>query len=738
MSTDCFLKLCCDARTPIQAKEIHCRVIRNLRTPETILLNNLVSTYSRLNNLIYARRLFDKIPHPNLFSWNTILSAYSKSGLFSQMQETLKLMPERDGVSWNCVISGYANQGLVVESVKAYSSLLRDGARHLNRITFSTMLILSSKLGRVTLGKQIHGHILKFGFLKYVFVGSPLIDMYSKATLVHDARQVFEEMPERNVVMYNTMITGLFRSGLVEDCKQLFRAMEKRDSISWTTMISGLCQNGFDMEAVGFFQRMRSEGLEMDQFTYGSVLTACGRLMASSEGMPIHAHAMKTGYDDHIVVGSALVDMYCKCKNIIYAERVFNAMTCKNDISWTAMLVGYGQNGFSEDAIMIFRDMRRDRIEPDEYTLGSVISSCANLASLEEGAQFHCRALVSGYISFVTVSNALISLYGKCGSIDSSHRIFNEMSFRDEVSWTALFSAYSQFGKAKQTLDLFHQMLALGLKPDGVTFIGVLTACSRAGLVSEGHQYFESMVNDHGITPSHDHYTCMIDLLSRSGRLDEAKSFINNMPFPPDAIGWVTLLSSCRLKSNIEIGKWAADSLMQIDPDLPASYVLLSSIYASKGKWDEVSRLKKRMKDRGARKEPGFSWIRYKNQVHVFSADDLPRHHSYQIYDELERLTKRILDAGYIPDTGSILHDVDDAEKLKMLYHHSERLAIAFGLMFIPSGLPIRVNKNLRVCGDCHNATKYISKVTRREILVRDSVRFHLFKDGSCSCGDFW
>lgn len=437
-------------------------------------------------------------------------------------------------------------------------------------------------------------------------------------------------------------------------------------------------------------------------------------------------------------MGSALVDMYCKGKSIAYAEEVFKRMTRKNVVSWTALLVGYGQNGFSEEAVRIFCEMERNGIDPDDFTLGSVLSSCANLASLEEGAQFHGRAVVSGLISFLTVSNALVTLYGKCGSVEEARRLFNEMNIRDEVSWTALVSGYAQFGNAGETIDLFERMVADGLKPDGVTFIGVLSACSRAGLVEKGYQYFDSMVKQYGIIPVPDHYTCMIDLLSRAGRLEEARDFINKMPIHPDAIGWSTLLSSCRLHGNMVIGKWAAESLREVDPQNPASYVLLSSIYAAKGKWENVALLRKGMRDRGVRKEPGYSWIKYKNSVHVFSADDQSSPFSDQIYAELEKLNQKMIQEGYVPDMSSILHDVKESEKIKMLGYHSERLAIAFGLLFIPSELPIRVIKNLRVCGDCHNVTKYISKITRREILVRDAVRYHLFKDGKCSCGDFW
>ncbi|MED6149141.1 hypothetical protein PIB30_059626 [Stylosanthes scabra] len=687
-----LLKHCCETRDLKQVKKLHGLIMKAFIDPETFLLNNIISSYAKLGSIRYAHRVFDKMPQPNVYSWNSILSAYSKLGKVPEMENLFSAMPTRDGVSWNSLISGYAGCGSLDQSVKAYNLMLNDGLWHLNRITLSTMLILASDQGCVYLGQQIHGHVVKFGFGSYVFVGSPLVNMYLRMGMVSSARHAFEEVSEKNVVMYNTLLTGLMRCGKIEDSRRLFYDMRERDSISWTTMITGFAQNGLHEEAIDFFREMRSENLEIDQYTFGSVLTACGGLMALQEGKQVHAYIIRTDYKDNIFVGSALVDMYCKCKSIKSAETVFKRMSCKNVISWTAMLVGYGQNGYSEEAVKIFCDMQNFGIEPDDFTLGSVISSCANLASLEEGTQFHARALVSGLISFLTVSNALVTLYGKCGSIEDSHRLFSEMTFRDEVSWTALVSGYAQFGKADETIRLFETMLKHGLKPDKVTFIGVLAACSRAGLVEKGKQIFESMIKEHGIMPIQDHYTCMIDLFSRAGRLDEARDFIFKMPFGPDAIG----------------------------------------------EWEEVAKLRKGMRDKGLRKEPGCSWIKYKNQVYIFSADDQSNPFLDRIYSELGKLHEKMIQEGYVPDMNSVLHDVEDSEKIRMLNHHSEKLAIAFGLIFIPPGLPIRVVKNLRVCGDCHNATKYISKITQREILVRDAARFHLFKDGTCSCGDFW
>ncbi|KAI3763964.1 hypothetical protein L2E82_13962 [Cichorium intybus] len=418
-----LLKLCCETRNQLQAKKLHCFILKTLVDAETFLLNNFISSYHKLGNITYARKVFDQIPQPNLFSWNTMLSAYSKSGNLSEMERLFHTMPKRDGVSWNSVISGYASFGSCDKALKAYKLMLRDKkAANLNRITFSTMLMLSSNNGLVNFGKQIHAQIVSHGFDSYVFVGNPLLEMYSKAGIIADARRVFDEMPERNIVMYNTMIMGLLRYGMIEASEQLFHSMPEKDSITWTTMITGFTQNNLHKKAIDVFREMKIQGLNIDQFTIGSILTACGGSMSLKEGSQIHAFITRTDIINNIYVGSSLVDMYVKCKHVNYAETVFSRMKVKNIVSWTALIVGYGQNGHSEEAVRCYCEMQRDGINPDEYTLGSVISSCGNLASLEEGVQFHCQALVSGLISFITVSNALLTLYGKCGTIEKSSR----------------------------------------------------------------------------------------------------------------------------------------------------------------------------------------------------------------------------------------------------------------------------------------------------------------------------
>ncbi|KAG2322651.1 hypothetical protein Bca52824_015864 [Brassica carinata] len=612
------IKQCLEFGTRNQSrhlKTIHGHIIKTLPYPETILHNRIIHGYAKLRNTTYARRVFDEITQPNLYSWNSLLMAYSQSGNhLSEMERTFKKLPERDGVSWNLLISGYSLSGLVGEAVKACNTMMREGSGgFLTRVSVMTMLKLCSDNGRVGLGKQVHGQVVRRGFESYLLVGSALMDMYAKFGFISDAKTVFHGLKDRNTVMYNSLMGGLLASGMVDDAKKLFRGMEK-DSVSWTAMIKGLAQNGLEKEAIEFFRGMKMEGLAMDQFTFGSVLPACGGLGAIKEGKKVHACVIRTNFQDNVYVGSALVDMYCKCKCIDYAKTVFDGMRQKNVVSWTAMVVGYGQSGRAEEA-------------PDHYTLGQAISACANISSLEEGSQFHGKAVTSGLVHYVIVSNSLVTLYGKCGNIDDSTKLFNEMSFRDEVSWTAMVSAYAQFGRAIEAIDLFDRMVQHGLKPDGVTLTGVISACSRAGLVEKGQRYFELMTNEYGIVPSNGHYSCMIDLFSRSGRLEEAMSFINGMPFPQmRLVGSLYSAHEMGLCGAVEAGDEREES--------------------EKRTWTELDQVERKL--------------------HSFSADD-----------------------------------------------ESKCVRIATLLLSI-------------------------SPESLVEIIVRDAVRFHRFKDGTCSCGDFW
>eukprot|EP01018_Ginkgo_biloba_P025618 Gb_32099 [translate_table: standard] len=641
----------------------------------------------------------------NPLVWNTLVDTYAKCGDIEGARQIFDKMPGRDGVTFNAMIAGYARNGHCEEALELYSQMCRAGMKP-TQFTFAGVLSACASLINLEQGKQIHGYVIRSGFELNVFVGNALIDTYAKCGSVNDARGFFDKMPERDGVSWNVMITGHAWHGQVE-------------------------------ESLNLFVRLQRAGLSRSDFPFSSILSACASMLAFQLGKQVHTQIITTGVESNVHVGNALVDMYAKCRSLEDARQMFDQKPKQNTISWTSIIAGYSQAGYGEEALKLFSRMQWTAVHPDEATFASVLKACASLAALKQGKQIHTYMIRTGQELSIFAGSALLDMYAKCGSIDDAGQVFNEMPERNLVSWNAMISAYAQNGHSKEALQLFEHMLQAGTKPDYVSLICVLAACSHGGLVEKGYGYFHGMHQYHGITPRAEHYSCMIDLLARAGRLDEAEDIINNMPFEPDAIMWMALLGACRIHRNVELGKRAAESLFELEPQDAAPYVLMSNIYAAAGKWNDAAKVKKLMKDRGVKKEPGYSWIEIKNQTHAFVADDRSHSQTEEIYATLERLAWQMKKAGYAPDTNFALHDVEEEDKEHSLCHHSEKLAVAFGLISTPQGTPIRVVKNLRACGDCHSAIKFISDIVGREIIIRDANRFHHFKDGLCSCGDF-
>eukprot|EP01018_Ginkgo_biloba_P035775 Gb_37473 [translate_table: standard] len=571
-----------------------------------------------------------------------------------------------------------------------------------------------------------------------LFQDNRLIGMYAKRGNLLNAREVFDKMIVRDVSSWNTVIAGYVKCGRIEDARQLFDKMPERDAVSWSSMIAGYTRHGNCEEAMKLFSQMRRRGIKPNEFTFGSVLCACANLPILEQGKQVHGLVIKSDFKSNVVVGSALVDMYAKCGSIDDARQQFDQMPERNSVSWNAMVAGYTQHLCGEEALNLFRQMQGVGVKLDKFSFATILNACASLPALERGKHVHSHVIKTGFESNVFVGSTLVDMYAKCGCIDDARQVFDKICERDLVLWTTMITGYAQNGCGKDVLEFFEQMLNLGMKPDHVTFTGVLSACSHAGLVDEGRQYFDSMVRDHCIKPTPDHYGCIIDLLGRAGCLDEAEVFIKNMPIEPDAIVWGALLSACRIHGNMELGERAAECLIKLDSQKPASYVLLSNIYCAAGRWGDAAKMIKMMQDRGVKRSSGCSWIEIKNKLFSFQVADRSHPESEEIYATLRSLDWQMKKAGYIPDKNFVLHDVGDECKEEILSYHSEKLAIAFGLMRIPPGIPIRIVKNLRVCGDCHTATKFISKIVGREIVVRDVNRFHHFKDGLCSCADYW
>ncbi|CAN1809323.1 Pentatricopeptide repeat-containing protein At4g02750 [Linum perenne] len=446
-----------------------------------------------------------------------------------------------------------------------------------------------------------------------------------------------------------------------------------------------------------------------------------------------------------------MVAAYANAGRFTEARKVFHDCPIKSSITWsgliagycrhatwTAMLTGYSRNGECFQAMEFFRLMRAEGVEINQFTFPSVLTACAAVLAGNFGVQVHGCIVKSGFGANIFVQSALVDMYAKCGAILDANRVFDAMQTRNVISWTALIVGYAQNGKGMNSLLLYEQMLSAGIDPDYITFIGLLFACSHTGNLEKGRSYFNSMDSVYGIKPGPEHYACMIDLFGRSGKLTEAKQILDQMTVQPDATVWKSLLATCRIHKELELGQRAANNLFELEPNNSMPYVMLSNMYASTGRWEDAAGIRKLMKSRGISKEPGSSWTHTNGKVHTFVSEDRSHPMMKEIYLKVDEVIAVIKEAGYVPDMDYALHDMEKEGKELGLAYHSEKLAVAFALLVMPIGAPIRIYKNLRVCGDCHAAFKYVSRLYGRCISLRDSNCFHHFVDGKCSCGDYW
>ncbi|XP_057866535.2 pentatricopeptide repeat-containing protein At1g08070, chloroplastic-like [Cryptomeria japonica] len=522
------------------------------------------------------------------------------------------------------------------------------------------------------------------------------------------------------------------------DARKLFDDMTERDLLSWNMIIRAYGRHEFPQEALVLFYQMQRTGVQPDHFTFASILPVCAKLGALEQGFQIHQRVTRSGFGLDFVVHSALMDMYAKCGSMQKALELFDRMPQRDVVSWTAIIAGYAQNGLAEKALEAYQQMQQRGVQPDQFTFASILPACAKMGALEHGMNIHQSIRESGHLSNCIVQSALIDMYAKCGSIKKARKLFDTMHRRDVVSWTAMIAGYAMHGYCKDALKLFQLMMHSGTQPNHASFVCVLFACSHVGLLDEGCKLFNCMSDSYCIMPKMDHYVCMVDLLGRAGYLEEAFNFIIKMPIKLDTVVWISLLGSCRLHKDIGLGEFTASLLFETYPVNTAAYNLMSKVYAEVGRWGDFQKVRRLMKDRGIKKMPGCSWIEVDKRVHVFLARDRSHPQTQKIYAKLEELSLEMKAAGYMTDSRYAQNDVEVEDKDIFIDHHSEKLAIAFGLLNTSPETTIRVVKNLRVCADCHTATKFISRIVAREIVVRDANRFHHFKSGHCSCRDYW
>ncbi|EFJ24619.1 hypothetical protein SELMODRAFT_101239 [Selaginella moellendorffii] len=640
----------------------------------------VIQSCARLGALAEGRRIHQLMRRVGLGSdvyvSNHLVMMYGKCGSLEEARLVFEATPAKNVFSWTILITVCAQHGRSQEALALFYEMLKQGIQP-HSVSF-TAAINACSAGPEFLpaGRALHALLRRYGFQDAVVATTSLVSMYSKCGSLEESMRTFESMTEPNAV-------------------------------SWNAMIAAFAEHRRGLEALRTLQKMFLEGIR-----------ACS----------------------DVVVGTTLVNMYAKCSGLHDANAAFVKLQEPNIITWNVLISAYVQHCCFKEAMELFRRMLLLGLEMDEVTFINILGACCVPVALEDGRAIHAcvreHPLASNH---APLENVILNMYGKCGSLQDAEAMFKSMSQPDVIAWNTMIAAYGQHGHTSEALRFYELMQEEGVVPDDYTYVSVIDAsCANAGLPEEAHAYFVSMQQDHGVRPGGGHYGCMVESLGKAGRLSDAETLIQCMPFEPDVLTWTSFLANCRSHGDMKRGKLAAKGAIRIDPEASTGYVALARIHADAGDFQEASRIRKLMLDRGIRKNAGRSIIKLGTSVYEFTAGDQSNPRSKEIFDELKRLDKEMKSAGYDPDMAHVAHDVEAGQKEPLLFAHSERLAIAFGIISTSPGTPLRIMKNLRVCGDCHTMTKLTSKITRREIIVRDSNRFHHFKNGSCSCKDFW
>ncbi|KAJ8771644.1 hypothetical protein K2173_026821 [Erythroxylum novogranatense] len=810
-------------------RRLHCLVLKMGFESSSFCEGALIDMYSKSNSMNDARRVFDGAVELDTVSWTSMIAGYVQVGLpmdalkvFEQMEkvglkpdqvayvtlinvfinlgrlddasELFNQMPNPNVVAWNLMISGHAQRGYAAEAIMFFQNLRKAGLKS-TRSTLGSVLSAIATLATLDLGLLVHAEAIKLGLLANVYVGSSLISMYAKCKKMEAARKVFDAVDGRNVVLWNSILGGyaqngcaievitlfsslgscglhaddftytsvlsacacleylevgrqlhsviiknnfasnLFvgnalvdmyaKSGVLDDSRRQFERMRNRDNISWNAIIVGYVQKEHESEAFHMFQQMNLCGILPDEVSLSSVMSACANVKDDDKGKQVHCLSVKSGLATSLFAGSSLVDMYVKCGDVDSAHKILihmpqrsvasmNALIAgyaptdvekaimlfrqmqdenlkpsditfvslldacdepkklnlgrqihclvlkmgihydndflgvsllgmymnslsktdatmlfsgfsnlKSTIIWTAMISGFAQNGCCDEALQYYKKMRSCSILPDQATFVSVLRACAVLSSITVGRQIHSHVLHTGYHYDELTCSSLVDMYAKCGDVMSSMQVFEEMDEKNDViSWNSMIVGFAKNGYAEEALNVFHDMMLKDVLPDDVTFLGILTACSHAGMVTEGRQIYDIMVNYYWIQPRVEHCACMVDLLGRWGFLKEAEEFIDKLNFEPNSMIWATMLGACRIHGDDIRGQLATEKLIDLEPENSSPYVLLSNIYAASGNWKEADSLRKSMREQKVKKPPGCSWIIVGQKTHLFIAGD--------------------------------------------------------------------------------------------------------------------
>ncbi|XP_035549589.1 pentatricopeptide repeat-containing protein At3g47530 isoform X3 [Juglans regia] len=525
----------------------------------------------------------------------------------------------------------------------------------------------------------------------------------------------------------------------VDYSRQFFTQISDPLTFHYNTMIRAYSMSNSPLEGFYMYREMKRQSVRVNPLSSSFAIKSCIKLSSLLGGVQVHARILTDGHQSDSLLLTNLMDLYSCCERCDEACKVFDDIRDRDTVAWNVLISCCMRNNRTRDAMGLFDIMQSgsDGCEPDDVTCLLLLQACAHLNALEFGEKIHAYIGQHGYGTAGKLCNSLIAMYSRCGCLEKAYGVFKGMRNKNVVSWSAMISGLAMNGHGREAIEAFWEMQKLGIPPDDQTFTGVLSACSHCGLVDEGMMFFDLMSKEFGIAPNTRHYGCVVDLLGRAGLLDQAYQLILSMSVKPDSTMWRTLLGACRIHGHVTLGERVVGHLIELKAQEAGDYALLLNIYSSAGKWDKVMEVRKFMQEKAIQTTPGCSTIVLKGVVHEFVVDDVSHPRKGEIYEMLNEINQQLKIAGYVAEVSAELHNLGAEEKGDALSYHSEKLAIAFGVLSTPPGTTIRVAKNLRTCIDCHNFAKVLSGVYNREVIVRDRTRFHHFKEGRCSCNDY-
>ncbi|OIT30327.1 PREDICTED: putative pentatricopeptide repeat-containing protein At1g56570 [Nicotiana attenuata] len=569
------------------------------------------------------------LPKPPSILATGLLKLYFERGLIREARTLFDEMPERDVVAWTTMISGYTSCNHHARAWVVFCEMMRYTDVRPNEFTFSSTLKACKGINSSSRGALIHGLVLKQGMSVSIYVANALLDVYATCCVnMDEASAVFHEIRVKN-------------------------------DVSWTTLIAGYTHRGDGYMGLKVFRRMLLEEGESNPFSFSIAVRACASVHSCAYGKQLHAAIIKHGLDFNLPVMNSILDMYCRCSSLNDAKQCFREMTQRDSITWNTLIAGYEKSDPYE-SISIYSSMESEGLSPNCFTFSSVVAAVANLAVLSCGEQIHGRIIKRGLGGNLELDNALIDMYAKSGNIASARRIFDKMPKKNLVSWTSMMIGYGSHGYGNEAVDFFEEMVKFRVRPDRIAFVAVLNACSHAGLVDKGLRYFISMVGDYDIAPDQEIFGCLVDLLGRAGRVEEAFKLIESMPFDPDESVWGAFLGACKAHNLPDLGKLAMRKVLALKPKIAGTYVILSNIYAADGKWGDSAKMRKLMRRVATKKEAGRSSVEIKNQNYSFVAGDKMGSHMDCVYEVVNILVEHMSDVPYIPDFDFFIHDSED------------------------------------------------------------------------------